>query len=138
LADINQAQGDVLIRSGKGRKPRTVYIGKQSRRALRRYLKHRQDNHLALWVTHDGTSRLAYGGLRMMIIRKSKQAGIKTPSIHDFRRGFALSMLRNGTDIFTLAKLMGHADITVLQRYLKQTDQDTKAAFIRASPIDNL
>ena len=44
LEDINQARGDILIRQGKGHKPRTVYIGKQSKRALRRYLNHRQDN----------------------------------------------------------------------------------------------
>jgi integrase/recombinase XerD len=36
LEDINQARGDILVRQGKGRKPRTVYIGKQSKRALRR------------------------------------------------------------------------------------------------------
>ena len=43
LDDINQARRDILIRQGKGRKPRTVYIGKRSKRALRRYLKHRQE-----------------------------------------------------------------------------------------------
>ena len=43
LDDINQAQGDILIRKGKGRKPRTVNISKQSKRALRRYLNHRKE-----------------------------------------------------------------------------------------------
>ena len=46
-------------------------------------------------------------------------------------------MLRNGTDIYTLAKLMGHEGITVLQRYLKQTYQDTEAAHRKAGPVDN-
>jgi integrase/recombinase XerD len=62
---------------------------------------------------------------------------VKEPRLHDFRRAFALSMLRNGTDVYTLAKLMGHEGITVLQRYLKQTYQDTEAAHRRASPVDN-
>ena len=35
LDDINQARGDILIRQGKGHKPRTVFVGKQSKRALR-------------------------------------------------------------------------------------------------------
>jgi len=43
IDDINQAQGDILIRKGKGRKPRTVNISKQSKRALRRYLNHRKE-----------------------------------------------------------------------------------------------
>jgi len=139
LADINQARGDILIRQGKGRKPRTVYIGKQSRRALRRYLKYRRDNSPALWVTHPrfGSERMSYDGLRAVLTRRASDAGVVVPSLHDFRRSFALSMLRNGTDVFTLAKLMGHEGITVLQRYLKQTNQDTEQAHRRAGPVDN-
>ena len=62
---------------------------------------------------------------------------MEKPALHDFRRAFALSMLRNGVDIFTLAKLMGHEGITVLQRYLKQTNLDTEEALRRAGPVDN-
>jgi site-specific recombinase XerD len=139
LDDINQARGDILIRQGKGRKPRTVYIGKQSKRALRRYLNHRKDDSAVLWVTHPrfGSERLSYDGLREILTRRAQKAKVEEPSLHDFRRAFALAMLRNGTDIYTLAKLMGHEGITVLQRYLKQTYQDTEAAHRRAGPVDN-
>jgi site-specific recombinase XerD len=132
--DINQARGDILIRQGKGRKPRTVYIGKQSKRALRRYLNHRRDECAALWVTQPrcGSERLGYDGLRGILTRRAEEIGGDKPSPHDFRRAFALSMLRNGTDIFTLAKLMGHEGINVLQRYLKQTNLDTEKAHQRA------
>ena len=68
--------------------------------------------------------------------RRAKQANVSPPALHDFRRAFALSMLRSGTDIFTLAKLMGHKGITVLQRYLKQTHQDTEEAHRRSSPVE--
>jgi len=137
LEDVNQARGDILIRQGKGRKPRTVYIGKQSKRALRRYLNQRRDDHSALWVTHPrfGSERLGYDGLRGILTRRAQKAGMEEPSLHDFRRAFALAMLRNGTDIFTLAKLMGHEGISVLQRYLKQTNLDTEEAHRRSGPV---
>jgi len=139
IEDVNQTCGDILIREGKGRKPRIVYIGKQSRRAMRKYLKHREDHNPALWVTHPryDLERIRYDGLRGIILRRSLDANVEVPSLHDFRRAFAISMLRNGIDIFTLAKLMGHEGITVLQRYLKQTNQDTEAAHRRAGPVDN-
>lgn len=139
LADIDQAHGDILIRRGKGSKPRTVYIGKQSRRALRKYLSQRRDNCPALWVTHPrfDSERIKYDGLREILHRRSVEAKVEGPTAHDFRRAFALSMLRNGTDVFTLAKLMGHTGITVLQLYLKQTNQDTELAHRRAGPVDN-
>jgi len=135
--DVNQARGDMLIRQGKGSKPRTVYIGRQSRRALRRYLMSRHDDCPALWVTRHG-ERLVYDGLRAVMTRRSAAAQIPVPSLHSFRRAFALTMLRNGTDVFTLAKLMGHAGIGVLQRYLKETNADTLEAHRRAGPIDSL
>jgi integrase/recombinase XerD len=90
-------------------------------------------------VTHPryGSDRLQYNGLRAVLTRRAKEANVEEPSCHDFRRAFALSMLRNRTDIFTLAKLMGHEGISVLQRYLKQTNLDTEEAHRRAGPVDN-
>jgi integrase/recombinase XerD len=129
--------GEILIRSGKGRKPRYVYLGKTARKALRRYLKGRQDISKALWVTQD-SDRFTYFGLREVIRRRAKQVGIKAPTLHDFRRGFALAMLREHVDVYTLARLMGHEGIGVLCRYLKLTDADTLEAHRRASPVDNL
>jgi site-specific recombinase XerD len=139
LDDLNQARGTILIRQGKGSKPREVYLGKLSKKALRKYLNNRKDNNQALWVTHPraGSGRLTYDGLRGVLTRRATDAHVEEPTPHDFRRAFALAMLRNGTDIYTLAKLMGHEGITVLQRYLKQTYQDTEAAHRRSGPVDN-
>ena len=49
LEDMNQARGDILIRQGKGGNPRTVYIRKHSKMALRRYLKHHNDKEVLLY-----------------------------------------------------------------------------------------
>lgn len=138
IEDINQARGDILIRHSKGKRPRYVFMSKHTKRALRKYLNQRKDDNKALWVTHPrfNSGRLKYDSLRAIMTRRAKQAGIDPPSLHDFRRAFALAMLRNGTDIFTLAKLMGHKGITVLQRYLRETRQDTKIAHRRASPVE--
>jgi integrase len=61
LDEINQITGDILIRSGKRRKPRTVFIGKQTRKSLRKYLIERSDNSPALWITKPthGSQRLS-------------------------------------------------------------------------------
>jgi site-specific recombinase XerD len=92
-----------------------------------------------MWVTHPrfGSGGLSYDGLRGVLTRRAKIGGIKEPSLHDFRRAFCLAMLRNGTDIFTLAKLMGHTSTAVLQRYLRLTNQDTEQAHKRAGPVDS-
>jgi integrase/recombinase XerD len=137
LEDIDLAAGSVLIRKGKGRKPRMVFLGRKSRRAVRAFLRHRRDANPAVWVTAEG-ERMTYSGLRGIIRRRAHDAGLKAePSLHDFRRAFAINMLRSGVDVFALQKLMGHADLQVLRRYLAQTNQDIQAAHMRGSPVDN-
>ena len=41
--DVNMITGEILVRSGKGRKPRNAYLGDISRRLLRKYLNLRID-----------------------------------------------------------------------------------------------
>lgn len=141
LDEIDLRSGSILIHSGKGRKPRTIFLGKKSRRALRAYLrlwklKQLDNGEIPLWKTQQGL-RLTYWGLNEIIRRRSKQAGIGKPHLHDFRRAFALNFLRNGGDIYSLQKLMGHADLQVLRRYLAQADEDLRIAHNNFSPVDN-
>jgi site-specific recombinase XerD len=93
-----------------------VYLGKKSRQYIRKYFKLRKDEDPALWVTHPrfGSRRLSYDGLREVLSRRATNAQVEEPSLHDFRRAFALAMLRNGSDIHTLEKLMGPEGISVL------------------------
>ena len=136
VEDLDRIFGSIFIRRGKGRKPRTVFLGKKTRKAIRAYLRMRKDNSDFLWVTKSGT-QLTYSGLRQIIRRRAEIANIPTPGLHDFRRAFALQCLRNGMDIYSLQKLMGHADLQVLQRYLAQTTEDISRAHRIGSPVDN-
>jgi integrase/recombinase XerD len=137
LVDMDRTTRSILIRKGKGRKPRNVYLGATSRKAVRAYLKHRRDDSTAIWVTESG-ERLTYWGLRQIIRRRAEKAEIPEPGIHSFRRAFALNCLRNGMDIYSLQKLMGHSDLQVLRRYLKQTDEDADEAHRKGSPVDSI
>ena len=136
LDDLNYTTGSILIRHGKGAKFRTVFLGKSSRRAVRAYLRCRTDDRHALWITKN-VERLTYSGLRSIMRRRASQVGIDTPSLHSFRRAFALNMLRAGVDIFSLQILMGHADLQVLRRYLAQTTDDIAQAHRLGSPVDS-
>ena len=137
LDDVDMGTGAITIRQGKGRKPRTVFIGNKTRRAMRAYLRTRRDNASALFVTVY-QERLTYNGLREILRRRSRDAGISEQTLHQFRRAFAIGYLRNGGDIFTLQQLMGHTTLEVLRRYLKLTDQDAQIAHAKYSPVDRL
>lgn len=133
--DVDPIIGTILIRSGKGRKPRNVYLGDKSRQILRRYMKERKDYNPALWITKSG-ERFTETGLRMMLRRRAAKADAPVPSPHDFRRAFAIERWRAGVDILTLSKLMGHTSLQVLNRYLKQIGEDLEQAAKQSSPVD--
>lgn len=136
LEDVDFGSGAVQILNGKRDKGRTVFVGKKTRRLLRRYLKVRGDEPGYLWLTVHG-DRLKYAGLRQVLRRRAEMVGLREPSLHSFRRLFAISMLRNGADVYTLQKLMGHESLTVLRRYLKQTQDDIMEGHMRYGPVDN-
>jgi site-specific recombinase XerD len=137
VADVNLATGSVIVRKGKGGKTRVVFLGAVARRELVRWLRFRGDAPGSVWVTSEGQA-LTYAGLRQAVERRARRAGVPVPSLHSFRRAFALTCLRSGMDVYSLQKLLGHADLGVLRRYLAQTEQDLAAAHAKAGPVDHL
>lgn len=131
VADVDAVTGQIEVRCGKGRKSRTVFLGKAARRALRSWLNRRGNKPGSLFG-------LEYDGLRSMVARRSKQAKVAQPTLHAFRRAFALNMVRAGVDLYSLQQLMGHADLQVLRRYVKLLPDDLRNAHARGAPADRL
>ena len=138
LEDVELSSGKVTIREGKGRKPRYAFVGRTTIKAIRSYVRLRSDTQAPALFVSKTSDRLTYDGLRQLLQRRSRLAGLKRqPTLHDFRRQFALSMLNNGADLFSLQRLMGHKDITVLRRYLAQTTGDLQATHEKCSPVEH-
>ena len=55
---------------------------------------------------------------------------------HTLRRTFALWSLRNGMSMFHLQRLMGHADIAMLRRYLDLLHADLQTAHAEHRVVD--
>jgi len=133
---LNYTTGALIIREGKGGKFRSVFLGKKARRTVRTYLRERIDESPAFWIKKGG-ERFSYWGLREVIRRYATRVGVRTPTIHSFRRMFALNMPRAGVDIFSLQELMGHADLRVLRKDLAQSTEDIAHAYKIGSPVYN-
>jgi integrase/recombinase XerD len=136
-SDVNLKNGGVKILQGKGSKQRMVYLGDKSLKVLNEYLKSRTDDNPSLFVT-DEDGRFAFMGLRMLVTRLCKRAGIKPIGVHSFRRACALTMYRKTKDIFFVSKYLGHSRIDVTIRYLNIGTEDLHESFLSASPADLL
>jgi len=71
------------------------------------------------------------------IARYSRLAGVKiTP--YSLRHTFAIEFLRNGGDLFSLQRILGHLDLTTTKRYIHLSQDDIREIHSKASPVQKL
>lgn len=110
--DIDLQRMEVLVRSGKGMKARTVPAPAELRPALVSYIYARPANAEELLVKSDGWHGIAgplhTEGVRQMLIRRCKAAGIAAINPHAFRHAFAMWLLNAGARLETVSAALGH------------------------------
>lgn len=142
IGDVNLDNGEVAIRpygTGNKTKPRTVFLGAKAREATWKYIVSRapyQSDH-PLFITKN-RRRFDRSALRHLIVRMGERAGIHGATTHRFRHTFAIEFIRNGGDIFTLKRMLGHATLDMVQNYLALANTDVQEAHRKASPVDRI
>lgn len=140
IQDVKMESGEVFVAdfgTGQKTKSRHVYLGHGSVRAVWRYLARREGTQPGdlLFVTERGRGLERYA-LKLIMARLGKRAGVANVHPHRFRHTFAVQYLRNGGDVFTLQRLLGHSTLEMVRRYVALADTDAQAAHRVASPVD--
>lgn len=137
--DVDLDSGTVRVRRGKTGRSRTAFLSMPTVKALIAYYRAQgwPDDDDALWRNRRTRERLTDSGMRQILKETASAAGVKDATPHAFRRTFALWSLRQGIDLHTLAKLMGHANIEVLKQYLDLDETDTLEAHRKANIVGN-
>jgi len=81
-----------------------------------------------LWLSWQTGEGLTYWGLAALLRRLGRRVGVGHCSPHTFRRTCATWSLRAGLSVYHLQAILGHADIQVLQRYLRLVEADAQEA----------
>lgn len=137
--DVDLNSGRITVECGKGGKFRFVYCGNECRKMLRRYAACIEDvTPDDFFFLSDEGFPLTVSGVVSILRRLEKRAGFERyKGFHGMRRCFALERLRNGDDIYTIQRALGHSSPVVTQRYLACTSEDDIAAAVHSSPMDN-
>jgi site-specific recombinase XerD len=145
-SQLNFERGEFTVR-GKGDKLRLVFMSDDAVKMLKEYLKKRDDNNPALFVSHSkigntvtkqieamgsktdqhNAAGLTARSVQRLIKKYAGLAGIMhkvTP--HTFRHSFATDLLQNGADIRSVQTLLGHASITTTQIYTHVTNSQLR------------
>jgi integrase/recombinase XerC len=111
---------------GKGRKRRSVPVGRAALAALAEWVALRDAwlgpahaDQRALFVSRRGT-RLTASQIRARLARRAVQAGVPTHvHPHMLRHSFASHILQSSGDLRAVQELLGHANITTTQVYTR-------------------
>ena len=143
LPDVSVADGMLKV-LGKGNKERVVPMGRQVAHHLWRYISLCRPEpatpHIDhVFLTRDGRP-LSKDRVEKVMHRYGCKAGIAgvRSSPHTLRHTAAVSFLRNGGDVFSLQRMLGHTTLEMTRRYCELADVDVKRAHMTASPVDNL
>jgi len=138
LTDVDMQKGVIQV-MGKGAKQRQVRIGRETQKAVLKYMLRRNDTLPCLWVTEERRP-ITPEGVRQIILRLGRRAGITGVrcSPHTFRHTFSIYALRCGMGEFGLQRLLGHETLFMTRIYAGSlSDDDAITAHERPSPVDN-
>jgi integrase/recombinase XerC len=122
IDDVDRAGRTVTV-MGKGRRSRTVRYGIKTAEALSRYLRRRADHRhaastRALWLPERGSGAWGTDGVRIMLRRRSLEAGLPAAiHPHQFRHTMAADYLASGGLEGDLMRVAGWSSRSMLDRY---------------------
>ncbi len=127
---------------GKGGKERRLRVSQDTIGIIRHYLNSRgcsklstcREQYLFLGSSNKKITRHT---LRLLCNRLEVRANVAHVYAHKFRHTFAIEFLRNGGNIFTLQKLLGHTTLDMVKRYLAIVQSDIDRDHDVASPVKN-
>lgn len=133
LSDYEKDAGRVRVH-GKRNKERYAYLPSGAGAALDKWLDIRGSVDGALFVRITTAGRRGKGdgmtgqSIYAMLARRAIAAGVVNISPHDMRRTFVSNLLDNGSDLVTVSKMAGHANVQTTARYDRRSEDVKKRA----------
>lgn len=113
---------------GKGNKERTVYLDSVTGMLLLAYLRSRTDEYKALFIGK-GSDRISPHGVRNMLNRLAKSAGVDHVHPHKFRRTLATNLIHRGMPVQEVASILGHDKLDTTMQYVVLDKTDLKNSY---------
>ncbi len=138
IGDVNLDMG--FIHCSHNNRERIIPIGKICTSALTDYIKAarplliKNRDEEALFLNLQG-HRMSRQGFWKLLKQYAEEAGIEaTITPHTLRHSFAAHMLENGADLRSIQAMLGHADISSTQVYVRLAGSRLKDVYAKAHP----
>lgn len=146
LKNEDVLENQIIIRNGKNNKDRALAITPILKKQMIKYdrlkkNRYKTDDYQYYFVSYQ-RGKLSEKSIWDMMQEIKKQMDVRNVvrfSGHTLRHTYAHMCMRNGMDIYTLSKNMGHSSVTMTQNYLQtlKSDDFVKES-IKYSTLQNL
>lgn len=138
--NVNSLKDGTFNVIGKGDKERKIYATESCREAIEQYLAHRPivPGERALFLS-SRRQRMSPRAVQHRIEGFLREAGFDTSvySTHKLRHTAATLMYKEGVDIRTLQRILGHVSVATTQIYTHVEDEEIRKA-VERSPLASL
>lgn len=143
LVSMTTVEADEAVRGGffrvmgKGARERYLPLGKATRDALRRYVDvYRPPALTEALLLGSGGRPIRAEGVRQVVRRVARRAGIAGVHPHRLRHTFAVNYIANGGDAMTLQRILGHSTLEMVRRYVALDPREIMLRHSQVSPGD--
>ena len=142
VSDIDSKNMLIYIRNSKRGKSRKVPLSNALLNALRKYwIVYRPDKNGYLFPSFYPGSKnphINQNYINALFRKHIKQFSFYVPPMrfHNLRDTYATLMIKNGCNIFTLKKLLGHSSFSSTSRYIKYDTSDLSQAPVLSSLME--
>lgn len=148
LRTLDVKETVIYVKNGKGNKERVVPISPMLKKILIKYERIKNTYLKVSNLEHDNYflsfryKPLTNEAVERMVKICGERAKVRKEircSPHTCRHYFAQAQLRNGLDVYSLSRLLGHEDISITKRYLQGLqDKSIVEKSVKTSPLMNL
>jgi site-specific recombinase XerD len=135
LGALDLRRKKILVRNGKGRKDRVVYISNDSLEILMQYLTLRPSSRAKrIFLVEKGSYRgnpLSVRGIQKRMEYYARKAGLKA-TCHQLRHTMATQLLNADADLVTIQELLGHAMLKTTERYWRVSNLKVQRDYFKA------
>lgn len=114
---------------GKSKEPRICFINTRSEKAIEAYLKVRNDNNPALFISNQNGRRITPGNVRRVFQNVCARSDFEGVHPHTIRHSFATYLLEKHVDLRYIADLMGHQSLDTTKMYTHYSNPKLKQIY---------
>jgi site-specific recombinase XerD len=123
ISDIDLDRMQIRVQGGKGNKDRYTLLSKRNMQVIIKYIEYYKPNEWLFYAKSNRSKNLDTRQIQRYFSEIIKKLKIdKRVSVHTLRHSFATHLLEDGTNIFYIQRLLGHANISSTSRYLHMQD----------------